>query len=355
MRALAAWRRSAGANRGSRRSCGADRAAIDDPGRHLRLDRRFRGGTWALCAPLEAGEAVTHPFVIGNLPAARSEIARRSWRSWTPCRRLSSATDVDVRGWIESGRLWGEASRLDRHAPARQRAADRCALWTLDARLRRAASGLGVAVDLVSDGLFGLLTPASPSSGDTAATSLQPGMDRWHSLSPHRSFHWVLAVGQAGNDHVELVQPHRRSPANCTSADTPPMRMSRLLLAARGAAPEYRMPAATAGVVAPKPVPNSSTVSPGCAGRDVTFAPKSPAGATYMPPALTAAAYRPFDCEYRNSPVLRSAIPCWLRRWHRCRDYLHRHRSQRRVLRCLHVELGFADVGNGCRLAVDGY
>ena len=105
----------------------------------------FRRRNAGLCALLEAGEAATHPFVIGELACGALRNRAEVLALLDALPKVACATDADVRGWIESGRLWGRGiGWIDLHLLASARLS-RCPLWTLDARLRRVAASLHVA------------------------------------------------------------------------------------------------------------------------------------------------------------------------------------------------------------------
>src|SRR3954454_21657173 len=91
----------------------------------------------------------------------------------------------------------------------------------------------------------------------------------------------------AGTTVLNWYKPGPESPANETSAATPPMVIRTSLVSF--AAPEKSCPEATVGFVGPQPVPNNQIGSPGRAGRVVNVVPKSPAGPRYVASSATAA------------------------------------------------------------------
>ncbi len=99
----------------------------------------FRRRNARLCSLLEAAEVATHPFVIGELACGSFRNRTEVLALLDALPKVACATDADVRGWIESGRLWGcGIGWSDLHLLASARLS-RCRLWTLDARLRRVA------------------------------------------------------------------------------------------------------------------------------------------------------------------------------------------------------------------------
>ena len=104
----------------------------------------FRSGNRRLSALLEAGEVLTHQLVIGELSLSVFKSRERTFALLDRLPKATAATDLDLRGWIESRQLWGRGiGWVDAHLAASALLTP-CSLWTLDARLRRMAAGLGV-------------------------------------------------------------------------------------------------------------------------------------------------------------------------------------------------------------------
>ena len=104
----------------------------------------FRSGNKRLSALLEAGEVLTHQLVIGELSLGVFRSREQTFAFLDRLPKATAATDLDLRGWIESRKLWGRGiGWIDAHLAASALLTP-CALWTLDARLRRMAAGLGI-------------------------------------------------------------------------------------------------------------------------------------------------------------------------------------------------------------------
>jgi hypothetical protein len=106
---------------------------------HLRsMNRR-------LAALLDAGEVVTHPFVIGELACGNLRDRAELLALLDALPGVRTVTDREVRDWIETRGLWGRGfGWVDAHLLSSALLAG-CRLWTMDARLRRVAAGLGIA------------------------------------------------------------------------------------------------------------------------------------------------------------------------------------------------------------------
>lgn len=94
---------------------------------------------------LEAGEILTHPFVIGEV--AMGNLPRRS-NFLDAMRKLPialSATDRETMSLMERERLYGLGiGFVDLHLLASTRLTSGAALWTRDKRLREIGERLGV-------------------------------------------------------------------------------------------------------------------------------------------------------------------------------------------------------------------
>ncbi len=107
----------------------------------------FRDGDSTLTAMLERGEALTHPFVIGEL--ALGNIRQRELVLWMLSRlpAASVATNAEVLGFIDRNALFGRGvGYVDVHLLAATRLTAGSQLWTLDKRLNDVAVELGMAV-----------------------------------------------------------------------------------------------------------------------------------------------------------------------------------------------------------------
>lgn len=94
---------------------------------------------------LESGEVVTHPFVIGEL--ALGSLGRQRTRVLSDLRllpQLPAASDAEVLNLIDARSLAGRGiGWVDAHLLA-SALLGAARLWTLDARLARAASAVGL-------------------------------------------------------------------------------------------------------------------------------------------------------------------------------------------------------------------
>jgi predicted nucleic acid-binding protein len=105
----------------------------------------FRHGNARLEALLEEGQAWTHPFVVGEL--ACGNLAKRAevLRLLLELPKVVSATDDEVLAFVERHRLMGAGiGWIDAHLMAAA-ALTRTKLWSLDAKLARAARRLNLA------------------------------------------------------------------------------------------------------------------------------------------------------------------------------------------------------------------
>ena len=110
-------------------------------------------------------------------------------------------------------------------------------------------------------------------------------------------------LGTLGTTILNWYSPGATSPANTTLAATPPMVAVTVL--AVGGAPLNVWPKSVVGLVGPKPVPNSSSVSPALAG---TVRPGYRlAGPMYCPSERTAATYFAPSGENMNSAGAKAA------------------------------------------------
>ncbi len=105
----------------------------------------LRRGEPRLVALLEQGEVLCHPFVVGELACDNLQNRGETLQLLAALPSAAEARSDDVMQFIERHRLQGKGlGWVDMHLLAASAIA-RAPLWTLDARLARAASGLGVA------------------------------------------------------------------------------------------------------------------------------------------------------------------------------------------------------------------
>lgn len=104
----------------------------------------FRTGDDRLRALLTDGQVLAHPFIIGEL--ALGNLTDRSiLASLDNLPRAVTATDVEVRAFIESVRLHGSGvGWVDAHLLASVRLTLGATLWTGDSPLAAASSTLGL-------------------------------------------------------------------------------------------------------------------------------------------------------------------------------------------------------------------
>ena len=94
---------------------------------------------------LDAGEILTHPFVIGEV--AMGNLPRRATflDAMRKLHRALSATDHEAVSLMESERLYGLGiGFVDLHLLASTRLTAAATLWTRDRRLRDIAARLGI-------------------------------------------------------------------------------------------------------------------------------------------------------------------------------------------------------------------
>jgi predicted nucleic acid-binding protein len=106
----------------------------------------LRAADEALIALLEAGAALSHPFVIGELALGR--LARRNLvlGLLQDLPQVVAATDGEVMAFIERNELAGLGiGYVDAHLLASVRLTAGASLWTRDKRLSTVADRLGLA------------------------------------------------------------------------------------------------------------------------------------------------------------------------------------------------------------------
>lgn len=106
--------------------------------------RHFRHGDPVLAELLVEGRVVMHPFVIGELACGNLKGRAAIFSDLLALPAAVVATNGEVLEVIEGRRLWGKGLGLiDMHLLASALLTG-CRLWTLDARLAKAAHELGV-------------------------------------------------------------------------------------------------------------------------------------------------------------------------------------------------------------------
>jgi predicted nucleic acid-binding protein len=107
----------------------------------------LRRGEPRLSALLDTGEVLCHPFVIGELACGNLRRRGEILELLAALPGLGKASDREILTFIERHRLQGQGLGLvDVHLLAACALAHR-PLWTLDARLARAAARLGLKLD----------------------------------------------------------------------------------------------------------------------------------------------------------------------------------------------------------------
>ena len=109
----------------------------------------FRSADAILVELLNSGQALTHPFVVGEL--ALGQLRRRE-AVLTEITRLpvvQRASDHEVIQFVERHALYGQGiGYVDAHLLASVKLTTGALLWTRDARLIKAAEKLGLAAEI---------------------------------------------------------------------------------------------------------------------------------------------------------------------------------------------------------------
>lgn len=106
----------------------------------------LRRGDRALAELLEAGRALGHPFVLGELALGTLQAREVVLDALRNLPQAARATDEETLQFIESERLYGlGVGYVDAHLLAAARLTPGAALWTRDGRLAAAAERLGLA------------------------------------------------------------------------------------------------------------------------------------------------------------------------------------------------------------------
>lgn len=105
----------------------------------------FRTGETRLAERLEAGEILTHPFVIGELALGNIHNREVLLGALADLPSATVANDAEVLGLIEAASLYGRGIGLvDAHLIASVRLTPHTRLWTRDRRLGVVATELGL-------------------------------------------------------------------------------------------------------------------------------------------------------------------------------------------------------------------
>ena len=105
----------------------------------------LRSGNERLSQLLDSGRVLTHPFVIGELALGNLRDRAVVLEHLSNLPRASVATDEEVLHLVERHGLFGIGiGYVDAHVLAATRLAEDGLIWTLDKRLRAAASKLEV-------------------------------------------------------------------------------------------------------------------------------------------------------------------------------------------------------------------
>jgi len=109
----------------------------------------LRSGEPMLAKALEAGDVMTHPFILGEIALGQLRQRDVILAAMDDLPRLSVAGDPEVRVFIERRRLFGTGiGYVDAHLLAAVVISPPAVLWTRDRRLRDIAAGLGVATSI---------------------------------------------------------------------------------------------------------------------------------------------------------------------------------------------------------------
>ena len=107
----------------------------------------FRKGSPGLAHLLDEGQVVCHPFVIGELACGNLRNRRDILELLTTLYTCQVATHVEALHFLETRCLMGTGlGYIDVHLLA-SAMLSRVPLWTLDRKLRKASSRLGIAYE----------------------------------------------------------------------------------------------------------------------------------------------------------------------------------------------------------------
>lgn len=108
----------------------------------------FRKGNVGLAELLDRGQVATHPFIIGELACGNLRNRAEILRLMNALYVSEVASHDEVLGFIEGRHLMGTGlGYVDVHLLASARITP-IRLWTVDCRLRQAASQLGIACEM---------------------------------------------------------------------------------------------------------------------------------------------------------------------------------------------------------------
>lgn len=108
----------------------------------------LRQGDQHLVTLLEAGQVLTHPFVVGEIALGSLKNREGILSSLKGLPQAATATDEEVQQFIESNALFGLGiGYIDAHLLAAVRLNAGSQLWTRDKRLGAIANRMGVAAE----------------------------------------------------------------------------------------------------------------------------------------------------------------------------------------------------------------
>lgn len=108
----------------------------------------LRQGDQHLVTLLEAGQVLTHPFVVGEIALGSLKNREGILISLKGLPQAATATDEEVQQFIESNALFGLGiGYIDAHLLAAVRLNAGSQLWTRDKRLGAIANRMGVAAE----------------------------------------------------------------------------------------------------------------------------------------------------------------------------------------------------------------
>jgi predicted nucleic acid-binding protein len=106
----------------------------------------LREGNATLVRLLQRGEALAHPFVVGEIALGNLHERDLVLRMLSRLPGATVATDTEVLRFIDSRALYGRGvGYVDVHLLAAVSLTDRALLWTYDKRLHEIAASLGFA------------------------------------------------------------------------------------------------------------------------------------------------------------------------------------------------------------------
>jgi len=110
----------------------------------------LRSGDATLAGLLDAGQVLTHPFIVGELALGNLRQRERVVADLLELPQAFAAGDDEVRHFIRRERLFGIGiGYLDAHLLAATRLTPGALLWTRDKRLSAAAQRLSLAAHTV--------------------------------------------------------------------------------------------------------------------------------------------------------------------------------------------------------------